>query len=687
MDITPAMSANAAVCRAAAAGSMVLLKNTNNALPFEKNEDGSPLPIAVFGLGQLRTVNTDRLMQPWRSSCILDALCASDAVQPDALLSHKYRAFALASPNAEQMPSDSLSFEEFAQENAAAVIVISRSTDCVRARITDEERTLIARVCANFSRSVLVLNTPREIDLLDCAQDVSAIVFMGIAGQEGPAALVDLLTGCVVPSGRLAFTWPLSADDASDAESLSPFVGYRLYDTFGKDVRWPFGYGLDYGTAELQSVSVGLDGCDITVQAEVCNISERFAVRQTVQVYVSAPASSAVYELRCFGKTRLLAPGERQTLHLRFAIGDCAVFREDASAYVLESGYYDVRVGTNSRATYLAGSVRLTRSAIVQAVAPMHMGESAEAVRAGTAYTYPEEAEELASARVRAIRFSDRNLPRVAKKKGRAFTGCRSDGQMHTLQDVKDGLCSVFTLVASMDDESLRRFVTEFTSCASDIPGALGASPSLPQYGIGAYSVAEGAYGVQLEKQTKNEDGEVISTRTCTAFAAPSLLACSFDSDLIRAVGKAIGRELRDCGISFWLAPATDLIASPVCWSEDPLVSGLCAIAVADGVRPFAAPVLRSVRTENADISQAACRDLHARAFAIAASAYPAALIPAIRVCGEVPGEDSDLLRSLSLDWHFGGAFLADDLRYGGEPDRITLERSAIKLLNLLAKL
>ena len=49
MDITPAMSANAAVCRAAAAGSMVLLKNTNNALPFEKNEDGSPLPIAVFG--------------------------------------------------------------------------------------------------------------------------------------------------------------------------------------------------------------------------------------------------------------------------------------------------------------------------------------------------------------------------------------------------------------------------------------------------------------------------------------------------------------------------------------------------------------------------------------------------------------------------------------------------------------
>ena len=132
---------------------------------------------------------------------------------------------------------------------------------------------------------------------------------------------------------------------------------------------------------------------------------------------------------------------------------------------------------------------------------------------------------------------------------------------------------------------------------------------------------------------------------------------------------------------------AADLIASPVCWSEDPLVSGLCAIAVAEGVRPFAAPVLRSVRTENADLSQAVCRDLHARAFAIAASAYPAALIPAIRLCGEIPGEDSALLHSLTLDWHFGGAFLADDLRYGAEPDRITLERSAVKLLKLLAKL
>ncbi len=685
MDITPAMAANAAVCRAAAAGSMVLLKNTNNALPFEKTADGAPLPIAVFGLGQLRTVNTDRFMQPWGSGCILDALCASDAVRPDALLSRKYRAFALADPDAEQMPTGDLSFEEFSQENEAAVIVISRVADCADARITDEERTLVQRVCETFTRTVLVLNTPDCIDLLDCASLVSAIVFMGIAGQEGAAALVDLLTGIVVPTGRLARTWPKSAED----DTLSPFFGYRLYDSFGKDVAYPFGYGLDYGTAELQSVSVGLDGCDITVHADVCNISERFAVRQTVQVYVSAPcakANGAVYDLRCFAKTRLLAPGECQTLHLRFPITDCAVFREDALAYVLEAGFYDIRIGTHCRATYLAGSVRLTRSAVVQAVTPMRMGKSSEYLREGTAFTYPEEAEELAAARARAIRFSDRNLPRVARKKGRAFTGCRSDGQSHTLQDVKDGLCSVFTLAASMDDESLRRFVMDFGACASDVPGALGASAALPQYKIPSVSIAAGAFGVQLQKQTKDEDGEVISTRTCTAFPAPSLLACSFDLDLIRSVGRAIGRELRDCGILFWLAPGADLRRSASCWSEDPVVSGLCAAAIADGVRPFAVPVLRSLRTENADVSQDVCRDLHARAFAIAAPAYPAALIPAIRVCGEVPGEDSVLLRSLSLNWHFNGAFLADDLRYGAEPDRVMLERSAVKLLKLLAK-
>ena len=93
MDITLRMSDHALTARAAAAAGIVLLQNKNRTLPLLPQEDGAPLPVAVFGVKQLQTPAFDKTMTPWRFIGVLDGLAASETVRPDALLARKYRPY------------------------------------------------------------------------------------------------------------------------------------------------------------------------------------------------------------------------------------------------------------------------------------------------------------------------------------------------------------------------------------------------------------------------------------------------------------------------------------------------------------------------------------------------------------------------------------------------------------------
>ena len=694
MEATPRMKDSARIARTAAANSMVLLKNINNTLPFLSSE-GDKLRLAVFGIGQIFTPVCSAAMKPWRKVCILDGLCQSEDILPDGLLAHKYRAWAVEHEDGAEMPLGSLSMEELAEQNGAALVVIARAPEDDRVQLSDTENRMLKSVCAVFSRTVLVLATPGWMELTPEALSCSAIVWMGIAGQEAGDALCDLLTAKELPAGRLSQTWPLSLKDAEQqAQVRDGFVGYRYYDTFGLDVRYPFGFGLSYGSYEFGAIGVGLDGCDVTVSAEVTNIGETYPVSAPVQVYVSHPDTmehQPVYLLDSFSRTKLLAPGESQTVQLRFPITELSVFHEAAHAFVLEEGYYDIRVGDHCRSTYLAGSIRVPRTVVVQAVSNAPMGQEPRRSRAGAfAFTYPTEDEELTAARKAAIRLSDRNLPRRSQKKGKPFEGCRSDGKSHMLADVKRGWCNAFTFVAGLDDESLLRLVSGFGSCEPDVPGALGASAKIDAYGIPALQLAAGSEGLYLTPEITDGEGTVIRRQSCTAFPSASLLACSMNVVLIKAVGAAVGREMREYGIDLWLMPGADLTVLPspmrfAQWSEDAVLSGVCARMLADGVRPYGAAVLRGVALpERADTSQSAFRDVYGLPFEIAAGACRACLLPAITVAGEPVRENSALLRALLLDWKYTGMFLAGGERSSSETTRIELEKSALRIVKLL---
>ena len=691
MDITLRMSDHALTARAAAAAGIVLLQNKDRTLPLLPQEDGAPLPVAVFGIKQLQTPAFDKAMTPWRSIGVLDGLAASETVRPDALLARKYRTWAVEHPEGGEMPLTNLDFGALRHDCAAAVVVIGRTPERYALQLTEEETAMLTRVTSVFDRTVLVLAAPGFIELNEAALSCGATVFLGLAGQEAGGALADVLTAKVMPSGHLAFSWPERAEAFSDACTIADqFTGYRYFDSFGVPVRYPFGHGLSYGTVTFGSVSAGLDGCDVTVSAELVNTGEAFAASELVQVYVTRPEGDLtrpVSFLKCFRKSRLLAPGESQTVALRFPITELAVYRESAHAFVLDAGYYDIRIGTSSRACYLAGSVRLTRSAVVQAAEPLTMPAVSDRKRPeNVCFQFPEDLAEIEQAHKHAIRFSDRDLPRRSRRKGREFTGCRPDGEHHTLADVREGRCSVFHLVADMDTENLERLVCGFGREAASVPGALGASAAIERYGIPAVQIAGGAQGLRLLRDIPDEEtGETVRRQCATVFPAPAQLACSFDPETVRAVGRAVGLEMAEFGVQLWLGPDTGVMRAPQearfaeKWSEDPTVCGVMTAALAEGAWPYGTAALHAQSLpETVSVSQSALRDVYGRSFELAAGSCRAARLPDCIISGQQLTENSPLLRAWLLDCGYGGMLWGDE---GPASDRIGLEKAAIRIL------
>lgn len=691
MEYTPRMTENLLTARAAAAGSMVLLKNVGQTLPL-RPAGTEPLPVAVFGMGQLDTALCCRAFQPYRTVNVLDGLCRAQLVAPDSLLAHKYRSWRMKHSDAD-FPWRTLSMEELADSNAAAIVILTRTEGAYDPIVNNDERAMIEAVSRAFSRTVLVLNTPGYMEIAPVVPLCGAIVYMGIPGQEGGEALADLLTGQAMFLGHLTQSWPRRRADFTLANQTADiYSGYRYFDSFGTELLYDFGHGLTYGVAELATVSVAVDGTELVVTAQVTNTGKTWPVSQVVQVYVSRPQGrlpQPKYVLQGFARTQVLDPGETGSVTVRFSLAELSTFSEDASAFLLEAGYYDICVGFSARSAMIAGSVKLTRDQVVQPVLPMDMPRTV--IRpAGLPYAYPREEQEREQARKRAIRLSSWNLPRASLRCPKPAQLCRPTDHPVRLEDVKHGFASLYELTAALEDHELRALVMEFGFCPTAVPGALGGSADLREaYGIPPMTIAAGADGLLLERDLQDQQtGKVTGHQYCTAFPAASLLSCAWDLELTAAVGAAVGREMREYGVDLWLAPGADVLRGPSqrhasrCWSEDPVLCGLQTAALARGVAPYGAAVLRSVSMEyQTAATQRAYQDLYSLGFAIAARSAKAVLIPTQRLNGQICGEDTALSKALIHEWKFQGMFLSDDERFAEEPDRLQLEQAALKIL------
>ena len=152
------------------------------------------------------------------------------------------------------------------------------------------------------------------------------------------------------------------------------YVGYRYFDTFQREVAYPFGFGLSYTTFAFSQPKVKTDGEGITVSVTVKNTGT-VSGKEVAQVYVSAPKGTIekpLHELKAFAKTRELKPGESQTLTMHIQKRDLASFDEAHSQWLAEAGEYLFRIGSSSRDLPLQVPAKLTQYAerVHNAMAP-----------------------------------------------------------------------------------------------------------------------------------------------------------------------------------------------------------------------------------------------------------------------------------------------------------------------------
>lgn len=191
------------------------------------------------------------------------------------------------------------------------------------------------------------------------ADDVRAILYMGLPGQAGGGAAADLLFGEVNPGGKLAESWPVRYEDvpSSDIYDKSAdalymeglYVGCRYYDKAGTAVRWPFGFGLSYTSFAYSELKADGNTAFVTVK----NTGD-MAGSEVVQLYVEAPQGALhrpIRELRGFKKV-FLKPGESCTVGFTLSDRSFALWQD---GWKVPSGRYVIHVGGLSAAVEKGG--------------------------------------------------------------------------------------------------------------------------------------------------------------------------------------------------------------------------------------------------------------------------------------------------------------------------------------------
>ena len=249
--------------------------------------------------------------------------------------------------------------------------------------LSKTEQDMIFRVSDAFhakgKKVIVIINSGSVMETASWRDRVDAILVAWQPGIEGGNSVADILTGKVNPSGKLTMTWPIAAVDHPSTANFAKeydmytyknmegwgkgnipgvdfsnheediYVGYRYFDTFKKNVAYSFGFGLSYTTFEMGKPSVKANGKNIEVSVTIKNTG-KVAGKQVAQVYVTAPKGAyekPAKELKTFGKTRELKPGESQTLKMTLEKRDLASFDEANSQWKVDAGNYLFQVGTD----------------------------------------------------------------------------------------------------------------------------------------------------------------------------------------------------------------------------------------------------------------------------------------------------------------------------------------------------
>lgn len=394
------MKHHAQICREAATEGMVLLSNKNNALPLDSS---SASKVAAFGITSYDFIagggGSGDVNRAYTIS-LTDGL-KNAGMKPDASLMKRYQnyidtqsaklpPFVFGNPvqRIAEMDISKSIIQKQALLQDIAIITLGRISGEFADRsikddfyLSDVEQNLISNVCTAFhaqnKRVIVILNTCGVIETASWKGKPDAILVSWLAGQEGGNAVADILTGKSNSSGKLTMTWPLKYEDVPSADYFPVqgstanidstryeegiFVGYRYYDTYHKPISYPFGYGLSYTRFDYGNLTITETKDDIRLTCIVANAGEK-AGKETVQIYVSAPVSDKdrpLKELKAFGKTQLLLPGETEEMTFCIPKTYLGQYDEESGNWKLPVGIFRFFVNTAVDNCRLEGKIQM----------------------------------------------------------------------------------------------------------------------------------------------------------------------------------------------------------------------------------------------------------------------------------------------------------------------------------------
>ena len=240
---------------------------------------------------------------------------------------------------------------------------------------------LISEVVKANPNTVVVL-AGGSVVYMPWVNEVKGLLNSGLGGQATGAAVANILTGKVNPSGKTAETYPLRFEDnptygnypggpVTSEHRESVYIGYRYYDTAEKEVLFPFGYGLSYTTFAYSDIKVSSKDIKDTDTLEVS-----FKIKNTgsvdgaeiAEIYV-ADQESTIFrpkkELRAFTKVFLKA-GEEKEVTVELGKRAFAYYNVNIGDWHVETGAFEILVGASSRDIRLTETVNVTSTVEAQ---------------------------------------------------------------------------------------------------------------------------------------------------------------------------------------------------------------------------------------------------------------------------------------------------------------------------------
>ncbi len=359
------VEAHHAFARKVAEQGIVLLKNDENILPLAKKTR-----VAVIGdfakVPRYQGAGSSLVNPTRKPECILDVIDDSGL-----------QMVSFAQGYERNKPTDFKLIEAAVKlaKDADVVLIFAgldeigeaEGLDRTHMKMPKAQEAVIDALAEIHPNVVVVLSAGSPIEM-PWADKVKAILHGYLGGQAGASAVLNVLTGKVNPSGRLNETYPVKYEDTpayayypskerSSEYREGPYVGYRYYTTVGKEVRFPFGYGLSYTTFEYSDINAS----EHEVRFKVKNTGRR-AGAEVPQLYVSLE-SDTVYrpmrELKGFARVELEA-GEEKEVVIPFDDKTFRFYDVRTNTWEVESGTYRIQIGRNANEMELKTDVTIT---------------------------------------------------------------------------------------------------------------------------------------------------------------------------------------------------------------------------------------------------------------------------------------------------------------------------------------